>query len=185
MSEVTSRHPEESEEARKRVATQIAVGALRYFMLKYTRNSVIAFDFQEALSFEGETGPYVQYACVRARNILKKLADRGDALPDFSSVLTSAVLARQLADEQCWQLLLLASKAESATERAVTAGEPAHIARFAFQLAQAFSNFYHEYPVLSEQDPDKRAFLLWMTDYFRRQLERVLSTLGIEAPEYM
>ncbi len=185
LEEVTSRHAEEPEPARRRVATQIAVGALRYFMLKYTRNSVIAFDFAEALSFEGETGPYVQYAAVRARNILRKLEERGEQLPDFRAALTREALARQLSEEGCWQLLLAASKVGSAIERAVASGEPAHVARYAFQLAQAFSNFYHEYPVLSETDREKKTFLLWMTDYFRAQLERTLGVLGIEVPEYM
>src|SRR5204863_804774 len=162
LEEVTSRHAEEPEPARRKVATQIALGALRYFMLKYTRSSIIAFDFAEALSFEGETGPYVQYAAVRARNILRKLADRGESLPDFKQELSRDAMARQLADENCWQLLLAASKAGSAIERAVASGEPSHVARYAFQLAQAFSNFYHEYPVLSESDREKKTFLLWM-----------------------
>ena len=185
LEEVTSRHAEEPEESRRRAATQIAIGALRYFMLKYTRNSVIAFDFGEALSFEGETGPYVQYAAVRARNILKKLEERGERLPDFRVELTREAAARQLGDETCWQLLLAASKSGSAIERAVASGEPSHVARYAFQLAQSFSNFYHEYPVLSEADREKKTFLLWMTDYFRTQLERTLGVLGIEVPEYM
>jgi arginyl-tRNA synthetase len=185
LEEVTSRHAEEPEESRRRAATQIAIGALRYFMLKFTRNSVIAFDFGEALSFEGETGPYVQYAAVRARNILKKLEERGQRLPDFRVELTREAVATQLRDEGCWQLLLAASKAGSAIERAVASGEPAHVARYAFQLAQSFSNFYHEYPVLSESDREKKTFLLWMTDYFRAQLERTLAVLGIEVPEYM
>jgi arginyl-tRNA synthetase len=185
LEEVTSRHAEDPEESRRRVATQIAIGALRYFMLKYTRTSVIAFDFAEALSFEGETGPYVQYAAVRARNILRKLADRGETLPDFAKELSREAMARQLADENCWQLLLAASKAGSAIERAVASGEPSHVARYAFQLAQAFSNFYHEYPVLSEADREKKTFLLWMTDYFRVQLAYTLAVLGIETPEYM
>jgi arginyl-tRNA synthetase len=183
--EVTSRHADEPEERNRRAATQIAIGALRYFMLKFTRNSVIAFDFGEALSFEGETGPYVQYSAVRARNILRKLEDRGERLPDFRAMLSREAVARQLAAEDCWQLLLAASKAGSAIERAVASGEPSHVARYAFQLAQAFSNFYHEYPVLSESNPEKRTFLLWMTDYFRAQLERTLAVLGIEVPEYM
>ncbi|MGD1091889.1 MAG: arginine--tRNA ligase [Bryobacteraceae bacterium] len=185
LEEVTSRHEEEPEDQRRRVTTQIAVGALRYFMLKFTRNSVIAFDFGEALSFEGETGPYVQYAAVRARNILRKLEERGEKLPDFTAALTREAMARQLAQEDCWQLLLAASKSGSAIERAVASGEPSHVARYAFQLAQAFSNFYHEFPVLSESDPEKKTFLLWMTDYFRGQLERTLDVLGIEVPEYM
>jgi arginyl-tRNA synthetase len=186
LEEVTSRHLDAPERERIHVATQIAVGALRYFMLKYTRNSVIAFDFAEALSFEGETGPYVQYAAVRARNILRKLAERGESLPDFRSALSRPAMTRQLdSQEDCWQLLLAASKVGSAVERAVASGEPSHVARYAFQLAQGFSNFYHEYPVLSESNPEKKTFLLWMTDYFRAQLERTLDVLGIEVPEYM
>jgi arginyl-tRNA synthetase len=185
LREVDSRHPEAPAEERRKVAMQIAVGALRYFMLKFTRNSVIAFDFQEALSFEGETGPYVQYAAVRARNILRKLEERGEKLPDFGSELNRAGLERQLQSEDFWQLLLIASKVDSATERAVASGEPAHVAKYAFQLSQAFNNFYHEYPVLQEENRERRTFLLWMCDYFSRQLERTLLVLGIEAPEYM
>ena len=185
LAEVDSRHPEAPAEERRQIATQIAVGALRYFMLKYTRNSLIAFDFQEALSFEGETGPYVQYTAVRARNILRKLAERGEKLPDFGRELDTGALARQLQSEDFWQLLLIASKSDSAIERAVASGEPAHVAKFAFQLAQAFNNFYHEYQVLSEADREKRTFLLWMTEYFRVQLDRTLGVLGISVPEYM
>ncbi len=184
LEEVDSRHPEAPGE-RRQVAAQIAIGALRYFMLKYTRNAVIAFDFQEALSFEGETGPYVQYSAVRARNILRKLSERGETLPDFVRELDEPTIERQLAEEGLWQLLLLASKTGSAIERAIASGEPAHVAKYAFQLAQAFSNFYHEYPVLTEEDRKKRTFLLWMTDYFRMQIERTLDVLGIAVPEYM
>ena len=183
--EVASRHPEDSPAAQRAVATEIAMGALRYFLLKFTRTTVIAFDFQEALSFEGETGPYVQYAAVRARNIFRKLEERGETKPDFAAALTREALARQLAAEECWQILLAASKADSAVERAVTAGEPAHVAKYVFQLAQTFNNFYHQYPVLAEPDPERKIFLLWMTDFFRAQLERTLSILGIAVPAYM
>jgi arginyl-tRNA synthetase len=185
LEEVDSRHPEAPAEERKQVATQIAVGALRYFMLKFTRNSVIAFDLREALSFEGDTGPYVQYTAVRAGNILRKLAERGEALPDFTRELDREALTRQLASEDFWQLLLMASKSDSAIERAIASGEPAHVAKYAFQLAQAFNNFYHGYQVLSEENREKRVFLLWMTTYARAQLERTLAVLGIEAPAYM
>jgi arginyl-tRNA synthetase len=185
LREVDARHPDNPAEERRQIATQIATGALRYFMLKFTRNSVIAFDFQEALSFEGDTGPYVQYAAVRARNILRKLAERGLELPDFRALLTSEAFARQLVDEELWQLVLALSKVDVAIARAVESGEPAHLAKYSFQLAQAFNNFYHGYPVLGEQDPEKRTFLLWMCGYFGAQLDRTLAVLGIEAPEYM
>jgi arginyl-tRNA synthetase len=154
-------------------------------MLKYTRNSVIAFDLQEALSFEGETGPYVQYAAVRARNIIRKLAERGEVMPDFRAVLSREAMGRQLAEEDLWQLLINASRADIAVSRAIDSGEPAHVAKYAFQLAQSFNNFYHGYPVLSEVNQEKKAFLLWMTQYFHLQLERTLSVLGIQTPQYM
>ena len=185
LEEVESRHAEAPPEERRKVAAQIAIGALRYFLLKFTRNSVIAFDFQEALSFEGETGPYVQYAAVRARNILRKLEEKGEQLPDFGKELTREALDRQLRGEDFWQVLLAASKAGNALDRAVTAGEPAHVAKYAFQIAQGFNNFYHQYPVIHEENREKKVFLLWMTDFFRRQLERTLDVLGIEVPPYM
>jgi arginyl-tRNA synthetase len=185
QAEVDERHPEETAEQRNEVATRIAIGALRYFMLKVTRNSIIAFDFHEALSFEGETGPYVQYAAVRAGNILRKLEERGGALPDFQSILTKEAIDRQLASEDYWQLLLFASKADSVVERAISSGEPSHVAKYAFQLAQTFNNFYHSYPVLQEKDAEHRTFLLWLTQYFREQLLTTLGILGIEVPQYM
>ena len=185
LQEVASRHPEDNRAAQLAVAAEIAMGALRFFMLRFTRNTVIAFDFQEALSFEGETGPYVQYAAVRARRILLKLEERGEELPQFESILTREAMARQLENEDCWQVLLAASKADSALERAVTAGEPAHVARYAFQLAQEFSNFYQRFKVLDEPDAERRVFLIWMTWFFGRQLERTLSILGIAVPAYM
>jgi arginyl-tRNA synthetase len=185
LAEVEDRHPEAPPEERRAVATQIAIGALRYFMLKFTRNSVIAFDFHEALSFEGETGPYVQYAAVRAGNILRKLGERGETLPDFKAVLTKEALSRQLESDDLWQLILSASKMGSAVERAIASGEPAHVAKYAFQLAQSFNNFYHSYPVLQEQDSEKKTVLLWLTQYFREQLIATLEILGISVPAYM
>jgi len=183
--EVDSRHPDKTDEARTQVATQIAIGALRYFLLKFTRNTVIAFDLQEALSFEGETGPYVQYAAVRARNIFRKLEERGESMPDFSRELSPEALGRQLAGEDFWQLLLAASKNGSALEKALGTGEPGHVARYAFALAQSFNTFYHDYPILAEEDREKRTFLLWLAQYFRTQLSETLGILGIPVPEYM
>jgi arginyl-tRNA synthetase len=146
---------------------------------------VIAFDFGEALAFTGETGVYVQYATIRTKKILKKFLENGHALPDFAAVLTPEAMARQLVNEDCWQSLLDASKMETAIERAVAGGEPSHVARYAFQLAQSFSSFYDKFHVAGEPDPEKQAFLLWLTGYYSEQLERTLGVLGIEVPEYM
>ena len=175
LAEVDSRNADRPADERRQVATQIAIGALRYFMLKFTRNTVIAFDLQEALAFTGETGPYVQYAAVRARKILSKLPPT-----DLSGVSAAA-----LADENLWQLVLAISKLDYSLERSVASGEPAHMARYAFQLAQAFSGFYENYPVLHEANPEKQKLLIWMTDYFARQLGRTCDILGIPVPAYM
>jgi arginyl-tRNA synthetase len=185
LEEVSSRHADDSPAQNQRVAEQIAIAALRYFLLKFTRNTVIAFDLQEALSFEGETGPYVQYSAVRARNILRKLAERGEQIPDFATELDGAAMTRQLEFEDFWQMLLAASKVDAVVAGAVNSGEPAHVAKYAFQLAQTFSNFYAKYPMISEENREKKVFLLWMTDFFRRQLERTGAILGIQIPEYM
>ncbi len=183
LGEVESRHP--GAEANRQVATDIAVGALRYFLLKFTRNTVIAFDFQEALSFQGDTGPYVQYAAVRARKILRNYEERFGALPDFNAVLTHEAFSSCLEEEPLWQMLLACSKAGLAIEAAVASGEPSQVSRFAFNLAQSFSTFYHDYPVVAEENARKRALLVWMTQYFSRQLEHTLSVLGIRVPAYM
>ena len=185
LEEVRSRHEDTPEDEQRKIATQIAVGALRYFMLRFTRTTVIAFDLQEALSFEGATGPYVQYASVRARNILRTLEGRGETLPDFDKQLDGASLEAQLGQEDFWQLLLEASRGEWAIDRAVAAEEPAQLARYAFQLAQAFNNFYHQHHILNETDPTRKTFLLWMATFFVRELTRVLDTMGIPSPEVM
>lgn len=185
LEEVASRNQDVPEEQNRKIATQIAIGALRYFLLKFTRNTVIAFDLQEALAFVGETGPYVQYTAVRASKVLRKLQERGETMPDFSTELSAEGMARQLESEDFWQILLAASKADAAIAAALAAGEPSHVARYAFQLAQTFSNFYEKYPIIHEENREKKVFLLWMTDFFRRQMERTAGVLGIPIPEYM
>jgi arginyl-tRNA synthetase len=181
---VESHEGNEGRAGNQKVAEQIAIGALRYFMLKYTRNTVIAFDMQEALALVGETGPYVQYAAVRAGRIPTKLAERGEAMPDFSA-LTPDVFGRYLKDEGLWQAVVSLSKVELAIARAAELGEPAHVAKLAFQLAQGYSAFYEGYKVLAEEDLERRTVLLWINCYFRKQLELALGVLGIEVPEYM
>ncbi len=183
--EVDARHADKPAAERQQVAEMIAVCALRYFMLKFTRGTVIAFDLQEAVSFEGETGPYVQYAAVRARNILRKIVERGGEVPDFAVALEERSLAAVLAEEELWQLLLDISRLGSVLAKATEAGEPAQLAKYAFQLAQAFSRFYHDYRVIDEPDATRRLVLTWMTQYFAEQLERTLGVLGVRVPQYM
>ena len=175
--EVAERNPELASAQQNRLANQIAVGALRYFLLKFSRNTVIAFDFKEALTFEGETGPYVQYAAVRAANILRKA---GDAPP-----ADAAAVRGFLEDTPAWSLLWLAGRLGAVIEQCIAAQEPAFLAKYAFQLAQAFNNFYHHTPVLQEPDPDRRGFLLLMVRLVLRQLESALELMGVETPAAM
>lgn len=182
--EVRTRHGNLSAAACREIATQIAVGALRYFMLRFTRNTVIAFDFAEALAFEGETGPYLQYAAVRAKNILRKFEETAGAPPEFSTALSREAWSRHL-DENLWQMLLAASRSRWAIARAIAAGEPAQLARHAFDLARMFNNFYHQHHILKETDPEKQRVLLGITVYVLNELTSLLSVMGIPAPDVM
>jgi arginyl-tRNA synthetase len=183
--EVDERHPERDAGKREQIAKEIAVGALRYFMLKYTRNSVIAFDFKDALSFEGETGPYIQYAVVRTRSIFRKGETTPEqALADVAGVDAAPYLAGEDADS-IWQLWLRAAKTSLLLEQCIATAEPAYLARHAFQLAQDFSNFYRRHHILTEGDPAKKKLLLATAAVAQQELIRSLSRLGISAPEVM
>jgi arginyl-tRNA synthetase len=187
--EVDSRHAELDKSEREGIARQIAIGALRYFMLKYTKQSVIAFDFKDALSFEGETGPYAQYAVVRASNIFRK----GGMHPDrFAADLSSAISENDLAkyltgteNNELWELWLGASKTGYIVDQCIATTEPAYLAKHVFQLAQLFNTFYHRHPILAEADEQKKRFLLATAAVVRRELIRALQVMGIESPPAM
>ncbi len=212
--EVDSRHPELDERERRRIAGQIAIGALRYFMLKFTKPTIIAFDFKEALSFEGETGPYAQYAVVRATNIFRKagvdpeqMADgqrstadghpaiandhrltTNDKRPTANGQLPTAIFETFFSGEngnEFWELWLAASKTSYLVDQCIATTEPAYAAKHAFQLAQMFNNFYHRHHILTEADEDRKRFLLATVAVVRRELIRVLALMGITVPPVM
>jgi len=188
--EVDSRHPELDDAERLKIGTSIAIGALRYFMLKYTRNSVIAFDFHDALSFEGETGPYVQYAVVRVRSIFRK---GGTTVAAALAAVDGAALKKYVEGDgednpggrDLWELWQTASKTTLLLEQCIATAEPAYLAKHAFQLAQQFNNFYHRFHILTEPDAARKQLLLATAAVAERELIRVLGWLGIDAPEVM
>ena len=183
--EVDMRQTSRDDQERQVIAEQIAIGALRYFMLKFTRNSVIAFDFKDALSFEGETGPYIQYAVVRARNIFRKGSITPEAvLREFAGSDPGAFLMGDVGDD-IWSLWLRAGRRSAVLEQCIATSEPAYLAKHAFQLAQEFNNFYHKHHVLTEIDPERRMFLLATAAIAMRELITALALLGIESPEAM
>jgi len=188
--EVDQRHPDTPEAERAQNAHRIAVGALRYFLLKFTRGTIIAFDFHDALSFEGETGPYCLYAIVRARGIWKKDTAWAGKPRDAASLSAiagdlSAKLLEAPGGDDLWDVILKSGMLGTQIEIAISAQEPAFVAKYAFQLAQAFNLFYHKHHILSEEDPQKKAFLLLVTTIVETQLVTALRLLGIEAPDEM
>ncbi|HEX8871249.1 MAG TPA: DALR anticodon-binding domain-containing protein, partial [Candidatus Acidoferrum sp.] len=181
---VRQKNPEMDALELKKTAAALAVGALRFFLLKFTRNTIIAFDFEDALKAEGETGPYCQYAVVRIRGIRRKGAEAGAARASISAEALKQLLEGPGAND-FWELLLLNGSLDHAVDAAIGAQEPAFVTKYAFQLAQAFNNFYHKHHILSEADEQKRAFLVGLTELVEAQLVRALGLLGIETSEKM
>ena len=194
LAEVEKRNPELSEDDKRATAHEVAVAALRYFLLKFTRNTVIAFDFKEALSFEGETGPYCQYAAVRTNSIFRKLASE--------TVGASDTLIRQIAGDgalqervsevlsgeggtEIWSLVMLSQQLDEVIVQCRNSAEPANLAKYTFSLARAFSRFYHDHRILTEQDEVRRGVLIAVTKIIRTQLTSALGILGINVPEQM
>jgi arginyl-tRNA synthetase len=182
LAEVQARHALSNEES-ENIARIIAVGALRYFLLRFARNTVIAFDFKEALNFDGETGPYVQYAVVRANNIFRKLAESGEEppgpgpCPGFGDFLAG--------DNEIWELVYQAARLPKIVRQIAQSLELGQLCKYAFSLAQRFNLFYHKHHILSETDLQKRQHLLVVTDLVRKQLEQALYLLGCEVPPKM
>jgi len=181
---VQQKQAEMTREELRNTANTLAVGALRFFLLKYTRNTIIAFDFEDALKAEGETGPYCQYAVVRIRGIRRKSAESAATRPPITNDSLEKFLAGP-ENADLWELVLLNGSLDYSVDAAIGAQEPAFVAKYAFQLAQAFNNFYHKHHILSEPDEQKRAFLLGLTELVERRLAQALSLLGIETPEKM
>jgi arginyl-tRNA synthetase len=188
--EIDKRNPALPADEKQRIARDIASGALRYFMLKFARNSLIIFDFEEALSFEGETGPYLQYTAVRLNSIFRKLKERdgvaeSDIVPpaDSRALLPPGLSEKETAD--FWDLVVTAASLEEEVLRSVAALEFSHLAKFAFLLCQKFNGYYHKYPVLAEENKAVKAFRLLTIRYTKEQLQCALALMGIPLPERM
>ncbi len=190
LHEVNKRNPDLSQDQKVDIAHQIAIGALRYFMLKYARNSLIIFDFEDALSFEGETGPYLQYTCVRINSIFRKLEEREDLrvedilahLPEKEKSI-SALSESELSD--FWEIVLFASQLDEEILHTIRSLETSHLAKFAFNLSQKFNAYYHKYSILAEKDPEIKKIRILTIFYIKEILKQALSLMGIPLPERM
>lgn len=192
--EVTKRNPEFTADERQRVGAQIAVAAIRYFMLKYSRGKLIVFDIEEALSFEGETGPYLQYAAVRAGNILRKLEEReglteSDVLGALEQTPADELLEQaessEGGDHSLWAVVFEASRLDEVVEQVARSLEFSSLAKYTFGLAQTFNAFYHRYPILNEERVDRKRWRAAGVAYVRAQLTQALDLMGIEVPSRM
>jgi arginyl-tRNA synthetase len=165
------------------LAHQIAVAAIRFFMVKATTNRVIAFDFDEALSFEGESGPYLQYSLVRAKNIRRKLVEAGlaaEVTPETAAALPAEAYADDL-----WDLALATAQVEEAIERGALGLELSIVARHALDLAQKFNQAYHKHPILHEPDETLRTARLAAVQVYQKGLETLADVLGVPVPDKM
>ncbi|MEJ2007993.1 MAG: arginine--tRNA ligase [Acidobacteriota bacterium] len=180
--EVRSREMTTDPEEQSAYGRMIAVSALRYFLLKFSCHVIITFDFKEALAFEGETGPYLQYTVVRARNIFRKYRDSGKTVS-----LPFDMKKHFKGDDGTafWELAVLAAQLEMVADQAISTTEPAAVSKYAFRLAQTFNNFYHRFHILRETDADRQSFLLYLVHVVERTLTQTLDLLGIEVPERM
>jgi arginyl-tRNA synthetase len=190
LKEVSTRNPDLSPAAQRNIARDIAVGALRYFMLKFARNSIIVFDFEDALNFEGETGPYLQYTNVRIKSIFRKLVEReGFTEKDLKTLIetskfSSADFSNQELDD-FWDLVLYASQLDEEVLHSLGSLEFLHLAKFAFNLCQKFNAYYHKYPILSEQDQNLKELRILTIYYIQNILEKTLTIMGIPQPDRM
>ncbi|MDQ3750781.1 MAG: arginine--tRNA ligase [Acidobacteriota bacterium] len=175
-----------SEDKKIEIAHRIAVGGLRYFLLKFTRNTVIVFDFKEALALEGETGVFCQYSAVRANSIFRKLSEQDSGFRIQSLGLEKIAEIFNAEDgNDIWSMAILASRLDETIAQAANAVEPAILAKYAFNLAKSFNLFYHNHKIITEEDDTKRAVLIAVADLTRRNLTAALDCLGIEVPERM
>lgn len=189
--EIETRDPERAKDDRERAAHAIAVGALRYFLLRFSRNKIITFDMAEALAFTGETGPYIQNSVVRARSILTKLGAEGhDVAALLARAQSGSLLPDWLATPEgtaAWELFLAMARSEEIVEAACRSEEPSLMTRHVFQVAQAFHGYYQNpaHSVLRAENDDLRAVRVLVVDLFVRHVSSLASLLGIPIPERM
>lgn len=187
--QVDAREPEASDDERRKIAEMIGVAAVRYFLIKYSRTTVIAFDIDEALNFQGESGPYLQYAVVRANRIFTNLQERlgldeAAMLSPLAALSPDAINGAD-GDHELWALVLEASRLDDVVEQVVRSLEFAVLAKYGFGLAQLFNAFYHRAQILNEERDDVRRWRAAAVAYFRQQLTRVLDLMGVAVPPRM
>jgi arginyl-tRNA synthetase len=189
LNEVKKRNPDLNSNQKISIARKIMIGALRYFMLKYARNSIIVFDFDEVLNFEGETGPYLQYTLVRANSIFRKLEEKGIFSQEkINDLIEEGFSLNELSEQELsdfWSLVLYASTFEEEVMHAINSLEFSYLAKFAFNLSQKFNSYYHQYQILREENKNLQKLRILTVYYVKEILKKALILMGIPQPEIM
>ncbi len=181
--EIRTRNRELPDDELDALAADIATAALRFFMTKATTTRVIAFDFEEALNFEGESGPYLLYSLVRAGNIWRRLEQEGLATEITPEQVTE--LPAELWQDDLWDLVYAVAQTDGRVEAAGETLEISLVARHALDLAQKFNALYHKHPILQEKDDNVRAVRLATTRVFSTGMRALCDLLGLPTPERM
>jgi arginyl-tRNA synthetase len=167
-------------------AEAIAVGALRVYMTRFSRNKVIAFDFDEALAFEGDTGPYLQYAAVRAANIFKKLEETGlKGRLDAAEIDGLAALPEEALDDGLWDVVRTCGRTLDTLEKVAESLEVSLLVRHALAVAAGFHHLYHTHPIAQEKDETTRRARRAALQVVSVHLADVLGVLGVPVPGRM
>jgi arginyl-tRNA synthetase len=184
LAEIEKRSPELDPDKKMKIARDVAVGALRYFMIKYGRNSVLVFDFGEALDFEGESGPYIQYSAVRIKSILRKLEEIGLKTEEGFSDLKFDKLEKEEI-ETMWEIIIYSSFLDDIVESSINSLEFSQVAKFLFNLAKKFNLWYHKFPVIQEENSEKRNIRMKFIEFVKYILNKGMNLIGIPEPERM
>lgn len=167
-----------STEEAEAVYRTIGMGALKYFILKVDPRKNMTFNPKESIDFNGNTGPFIQYTHARIRSVMRKAADAGVAIP--SSIDTSSTL-----EHKEIQLLRMIEQFPIVVKDAGNSYSPAVIANYVYDLAKEYNQFYHELPIMFEENEHKRAVRLLISSITADIIKRGMWILGIDVPERM
>ena len=165
-----------SEDEKNQVAEIVGLGALKYFLLKVDPRKNMMFNPEESINFDGNTGPFIQYAYARMRSVLRRAEEAGATIGDYSQVVPSEIetnLIQFLAD-------FPATVADAGKKFS-----PSVIANYAYDLVKLYNSFYHDCPILRESDPALLSLRLELTAVTARTVAAAMSLLGIRVPERM
>ena len=179
-SEELGKFSDMTDEERSEIARIVGMGALKYFILKVDARKNMLFNPEESIDFNGNTGPFIQYTYARIRSILRKAAEQNEQM-ELSDITTSESLLSQKEID----LIQKMNEFGAAVEQAGKDYSPSGIANYCYELTKEFNQFYHDYSILKEEDPQKKAIRLVLAKNVAKIIKNGMALLGIEVPERM